>query len=195
MRTSGSTGSARSPTREAVTTLAVASPPSGVQHALRHHRSPALLPGRLGRYCVRDRRRARRADRDRGSRHLAPRRSLARRVAHRRRDRRGLGIDVRFYQAGTDLASPFTFSFIVAALALWAALRRSWRELAGVRGGALDRRRRPGPAQARDQPHDRGPQQRLVPVRALVGDDGLGRPRDPPRAAGLPRPLCRGSAS
>ena len=47
------------------------------------------------------------------------------------------GSTSRFYQAGTDLASPFTFSFIVAALALWSALRRSWRELAACAAAPL----------------------------------------------------------
>jgi membrane-associated phospholipid phosphatase len=119
-----------------VTTLAVASPPSGVQHALRHHRSPALLPGRLGRYA------------------FAIVGALVTLIAiaavvtwhhdvplhvELRIDHAitRLGIDVRFYQAGTDLASPFTFSFIVAALALWSALRRSWRELAACAAAPL----------------------------------------------------------
>jgi membrane-associated phospholipid phosphatase len=119
-----------------VTTLAVATPPSGVQHALRHHRSPALLPGRLGRYAfaivgvlvaliaiaaaV-------------TWHHDAPLR-FELRIDHAITR---LGINVRFYQAGTDLASPFTFSLIVAALALWAALRRSWRELAACAAAPL----------------------------------------------------------
>jgi membrane-associated phospholipid phosphatase len=116
--------------------VAVATPPLGVQHALRHRRSPALLPGWLGRHAFaivgvlmtliaiaavatwhHD-----------APLHVELRidRAIAR-----------LGIDTRFYQAGTDLASPFTFSFIVAALALWSALRRSWRELAACAAAPL----------------------------------------------------------
>jgi membrane-associated phospholipid phosphatase len=116
--------------------VAVADPPSGVQHALRHHRSPALLPGWLGRYAfwivallvtliaiaaVAT------------WHHDAPL-HVELRIDHWIAD---LGIDVRFYQAGTDLASPFTFSFIVAGLALWSALRRSWRELAACAAAPL----------------------------------------------------------
>jgi undecaprenyl-diphosphatase len=102
--------------------------PSGAPRGWRQHRSPALLPGWLGRNAV--------------SvvailvtlvaiaaiatwHHDTPLR-LEYRIDHAIAR---LGVGVRVYQAGTDLASPFTFSFIVAGLALWSALRRSWREL------------------------------------------------------------------
>ncbi len=48
-----------------------------------------------------------------------------------------LGLPENFFVAGTDLASPFTFSFIVAALVIWSALRRSWRELAACAAAPL----------------------------------------------------------
>ena len=116
--------------------MAVATPPPGVQHTLRRHRSPELLPGWLGRYAfaivavlvtliaiaaVAT------------WHHDAP---VARRAAHRSLDRQARHRLARL-SAGTDLASPFTFSFIVAALALWSALRRSWRELAACAAAPL----------------------------------------------------------
>jgi membrane-associated phospholipid phosphatase len=116
--------------------VSVANPPSGVQHALRHHRSPALLPGWLGRYAfwifallvtlV--------AIAAIATWHHDTPLHVELRIDHWIGR---LGIDSRVYQAGTDLASPFTFSFIVAGLALWSALRRSWRELAACAAAPL----------------------------------------------------------
>jgi membrane-associated phospholipid phosphatase len=116
--------------------VAVATPPPGVQHRLRRHRSPELLPGWLGRYAfaivgilvmlV--------AIAAIATWHHDMPLRIELRVDHWIAK---LGIDSRIYQAGTDLASPFTFSFIVAALALWSALRRSWRELAACAAAPL----------------------------------------------------------
>jgi membrane-associated phospholipid phosphatase len=102
----------------------------------RHHRSPALLPGGLGDNAIAIV----------GLlvtliavaavatwHHDSPLRleyRIDREIAR-------LGIGVRAYQAGTDLASPFTFTFIVAGLALWATLRRSWRELVACAAAPL----------------------------------------------------------
>jgi membrane-associated phospholipid phosphatase len=99
-------------------------------------RAPALLPGRLGRYAwpivgvlvalvaVA----AAATWHHDSSLHVELRidRAIAR-----------LGIGTRFYTVGTDFASAFTFSFIVAALGLWSALRRSWRELAACAAAPL----------------------------------------------------------
>ncbi len=112
------------------------SPPSDTPRAQRHRRAPALLPGNLGRYAwpivgvlVALIAIAAAATWHHDSAlHVELRidRAIAR-----------LGIGTRFYHAGTDFASAFTFSFVVAALALWSALRRSWRELAACAAAPL----------------------------------------------------------
>jgi undecaprenyl-diphosphatase len=117
--------------------VAVATSPSGASRAASHHRrAPVLLPGRLGKHA------------------FAIAAVLATLVAiaavatwhhdtplhvELRVDHAisRLGVGQRFWDTGTNLASAFTFSFIVAALALWSALRRSWRELAACAAAPL----------------------------------------------------------
>ena len=119
-----------------MTATDVAPPPSDPRRRWREHRSPALLPGWLGRHAFT-------IVAVLGAlvviaalatwHHDAPL-HVEQRIDHAIAR---LGIDVRVYQAGTDLASPFTFSFIVAGLALWSVLRRSWRELAACAAAPL----------------------------------------------------------
>jgi membrane-associated phospholipid phosphatase len=117
--------------------VAVATSPSGASRAPSHHRrAPELLPGRLGKYAPAI------------AAVLATLVAIAA-VATWHHDTplhvelridhaiSRLGLGQRFYHAGTNLASAFTFSFIVAALALWSALRRSWRELAACAAAPL----------------------------------------------------------
>jgi len=104
--------------------------------ALRHRRAPALLPGALREYApwivavlvglV--------AVAAIATWHHDAPLHIEQRVDHAIDS---LGLGRRFYRAGTNLASAFTFSFIVAALALWSALRRSWRELAACAAAPL----------------------------------------------------------
>jgi undecaprenyl-diphosphatase len=117
--------------------VAVATSPSGASRApSRHRRAPELLPGRLGKHAFAI---------------VAVLTTLVAIAAvatwhndaplhvELRVDRAisRLGVGQQFYDTGTNLASAFTFSFIVAALALWSALRRSWRELAACAAAPL----------------------------------------------------------
>ena len=132
-------------------------------------------PGLAGSVRVRDRRHPRDAHRDRGrSRPGTTTRPCASSSASITGSPSSASTP-RVYQAGSDLASPFTFSFIVAALALWSALRRSWPELAACAAAPADGDHRASGAQAGHRPHHRESRRLLVPVGSRV--------RPPPRGS------------
>ena len=117
--------------------MAVAPSPSGASRApSRHRRAPELLPGRLGKhaFAIVGVMATLVAIAAVATWHHDTPLLVELRVDHAIWR---LGLGRRFYEAGTNLASAFTFSFIVAALALWSALRRSWRELAACAAAPL----------------------------------------------------------
>jgi undecaprenyl-diphosphatase len=117
--------------------VSVATSPSGPSRAsTQHRRAPELLPGRLGRhaFAIVAVMTALVAVAAVATWHHDAPLHVELRVDH---TISRLGIGSKFYDAGTNLASAFTFSFIVAALALWSALRRSWRELAACAAAPL----------------------------------------------------------